>query len=263
MIKIIVCMKQVIDPEAPVSAFKVDVEAKKVIPPRGTPPVLSPFDENALEAALEIKDTQDAQVTVLSMGPNFARAVVKKPLGAGADDLILLQDEAFEDLDSYSTAYALASAINKVAEYDLVLCGLQASDTDAGQVAAGIAETLGIPIVTMARKVEVSDGTIRVERVTADGYEVVETTAPAVVTGRSEIGELRSATVEKLMAARKKEAVVWNAQELGIDPAQLSRASLLKLYQPVHEGTCEIIQGETPEDAAVNLAQKLKDGEII
>ena len=144
-LRIIVCIKQVLDPEAPSSTFRVDSETKRVIPPKGVPPVLNPFDENALEAALRIKDTQGAQITVISMGRNLAKPIVRKSLAAGADELILLEDDAFEDLDSYSTAYILAVAIKKNGQYDLVLCGREAADTDAGQVGSGIAEILGHP----------------------------------------------------------------------------------------------------------------------
>jgi len=142
-------MKQVLDPEAPVSAFKIDPEAKRAIPPKGTPPVLNPNDENALEAALRIKDAQPAEITVISMGRQLARPVVKKSLAVGANELVLLEDDGFEDLDSYSAAYILATAIKKIGKSDLILCGRQAADTDAGQVGSGIAEILGIPSITV------------------------------------------------------------------------------------------------------------------
>ncbi|MFC1864339.1 electron transfer flavoprotein subunit beta/FixA family protein [Chloroflexota bacterium] len=263
MIRIIVCMKQVLDPEAPVSAFQVDPEAKRAIPPKGTPPVLSPYDENALEAALRIKAAKDAEITVISMGPHLAKPVVKKSLAVGADNLIMLEDEAFEDLDSYCTAYTLASTVKKIGSYDLILCGRQASDTDAGQVGSGIAEILGIPSITIARKIEVSTGRVRVERVVLDGYEVVEAPIPALITVGSDIGELRSPTITAIIAAQKKSAVVWNSQDVEVVPSQLKRTNLLKLFIPVHEGRCQIIEGESPEEAGENLALKIREAGII
>ncbi len=263
MISIVVCMKQVLDPEAPASAFKIDPEAKRAIPPKGTPPVLNPFDENALEAALKIKDAQGARITVISMGKNLARPVVKKSLAVGGDELILLEDDTFEDLDSYSTAHILASAIKKIGKYDLILCGREAADTDAGQVGSGIAEILGIPSITVAGKIEASNGKIRVERVVSDGYEIIETSIPALVTASSEIGELRSATVVAIMAAQKKTFTVWNAQEVGSDPSQLKRTNLLKLFIPVREVKCQLVEGESPEQAAENLALMLRENKII
>jgi len=263
MINIIVCMKQVLDPEAPRSAFKIDPEAKRAIPPKGTPPVLNPFDENALEAALRIKGTQPAKITVISMGAHLARPVVKKSLAVGADELILLEDDAFEDLDSYSSACILAMAIKKVGKYDIILCGRQAADSDAGQVGAGIAEILGIPSITVAQKIEIIGEKVRVERLVSDGYEVIEASMPALVTASNEIGELRSPTVKAVIEAQKKSFTVWNAQDLGVTPSQLRRTNLLKLFIPVHEGICEIIGGESPEQAGENLALKLRENKIL
>ena len=263
MITIIVCMKQVIDPEAPVSLFKVDTESKQVIPPQGTPPVLSPFDENALEAALKMKDAQEAMVTVLSMGRNLARPVVKKALAAGADKLILLEDEAFEDLDSYSAAYILAHAIKKIAEYDLILCGREATDTDAGQVGSGIAEILGIPSITIAGKIEVNDQKIKVKRLVEDGYEVIDTPMPALITASNEIGELRYPTMNNVISAQKKESTVWNAKDLQVEPSGLKRVNLYKLFQPVRESKCEIIESDSLEGAGFKLALRLREDKII
>ncbi len=263
MLSIIVCMKQVLDPEAPVSAFKIDPEAKRAIPPKGTPPVLNPYDENALEAAIRIKEAQPAEITVISMGAQLARAVVKKPLAVGADELTLLEDAVFDDLDSYSTAYILAAAIKKIGKYDLILCGRQAADTDAGQVGSGVAEILGIPSITAVQKVEVADGTLKVERVVSDGYEVIEVTLPAVVTASNEIGELRSPNMKAVMEAQKKSFTVWKAEDLGIDPSRFRRTNLLQLFIPVHEGVCEIVEGESPEQAGENLALKLREAKIL
>jgi len=256
-------MKQVLDPEAPASSFRIDTEAKRAIPPKGTPPVFNPFDENALEAALRIKDAVGGEISVISMGPHLAKPVVKKSLAVGADNLILLEDNTFEYLDSYSTAYALASAIKKIGKYDLILCGRQASDTDAGQVGSGIAEILGIPSVTVAQKIEVNNGKVRVERLVSDGCEVIESPTPVLITAGSEIGELRSADLKLIMAAQKKEVTVWNAQDIGVDPSRVKRTNLLKLFIPAHEGECQVVEGESPEEAGENLALKLREAKII
>src|SRR5512143_4097214 len=113
----IVCCKQVLDPEAPPATFKVDPATNKVVPPQGVPPVISPFDEQAIEAALRIKDAKGGKISVISLGLNLQRDVVKKPLSMGADELILLEDPAFVDGDSWSTAYALAMAIRKIGQF--------------------------------------------------------------------------------------------------------------------------------------------------
>jgi len=264
---IIVCVKQVLDPEAPPASFKVDPSNNKVVPPPGVSPVISPFDENAVEAALRIKDAQGGKITVLSLGTNLLRDVVKKPLSMGADELILLEDEAFAESDSWSIAHALAMAIKKIGEYDLIFCGRQAADWDSGQVGPGIAEMLGLPSVTLAKKIEATDGKARVERVTAEGYEVVEVSLPALITVSNELGEPRYATLKGIMAAGKVQPVIWKPADIGVEPSQIGaggrRTKLLKLFQPVREGEGEIIEGENPEEAAVNLALKLRETKII
>jgi len=263
----IVCCKQVIDPEAPPASFKVDESANKVVPPAGVPPVISPFDENAVEAALKIKDAQGGTITAVSLGINLQRDVVKKPLSMGADELVLLEDEAFTEGDSWSTAYALTMAIKKIGEYDLIFCGRQSADWDSGQTGSAIAEILGLPSVTLAKKIEVADGKAKVERVLPDGYEVIEISLPALITVSNEIGEARYPTIKGIMTAKKKEPTVWKPGDIGLDAAQIGatgrRTKLLKLFQPVREGKCEVMEGETPEEAAVNLALKLREAKIL
>ena len=263
----IVCCKQVIDPEAPPASFRVDTSANKVVPPPGVPPVISPFDEQAIEAALRVKDAQGGKITAISLGTGLLRDVVKKPLSMGADELVLLEDEAFDEGDSWSTANALAMAIKKIGEYDLIFCGRQAADWDTGQVGSGIAEILGLPSVTLAKKVDITDGKARVERVTADGYEVVEVTLPALITVTNELGEARYPTIKGIMAAKRVEPILWKPADIGADPSQIGapgrRTKLLRLFQPVREGTCEIIEGESVEEAAVSLAQKLREVKVL
>jgi electron transfer flavoprotein beta subunit len=262
-VDMIVCCKQVIDPEAPPATFKVDAATNKVVPPQGVPPVISPFDEQAVEAALKIKDAKGGKITAISLGVNLLRDVVKKPLSMGADELILLEDAAFTEGDSWSTAYALAMAIKKVGKFDLIFCGRQASDWDSGQVGSAIAEILGLPSVTVAKKVEVTDGKVKVERVTADGFEVVEVTLPALITVSNELGAARYPTIKGIMAAKRKEPIVWKPADIGVEPANIGaagrRTKLVKLFQPVREGKCEVITADTPEEAAVKLAQRLRE----
>ena len=263
----IVCVKQVIDPEAPPASFKIDTANNKVVPPSGVPPVIDPYGEYAVEAALRIKDAVGGKITALSLGINQLRDVIKKPLSMGADELVLLEDEAFAEGDSWSTAYALAMAIKKIGEYDLILCGREASDWNAGQVGSGIAEILGLPSVTLAQKIDITDGKARVERITADGYEVVEVPLPALITVSNELGEPRYPTIKGIMAAKKKEPIIWKPADIGLDPSQIGatsrRTKLLKLFQPIRETKCDIIAGETPEEAGVNLALKLRENKIL
>ena len=263
---IIVCVKQVIDPEAPPSSFKIDAAANKA-EMQGAPPVIDPYGEYALEAALQIKDKSESKITVVSLGNNLLREVVKKSLAMGADELILLEDEAFTGGDSWSTAYALAMAIKKVGEYDLILCGREASDTNSGQTGAGIAEILGIPCVSLAKKIEIADSTAKIDRATSDGYEVIEASLPLVITASNEIGEARYPTIKGIMAAKKVDPTVWKPADIGVEASGLGeagqRAKIQKLYQPVHEGKCEVVEGDNPEEAGANLALKMREAKVL
>jgi electron transfer flavoprotein beta subunit len=264
-INMIVCCKQVPDPEAPPASFKV-VGDKMTVPP-DVKPVVGPYDENAVEAALRIKDEVGGKITVISLGNNLTRDVIKKPLSVGCDELILLEDEAFEGGDSWATANALAMAIKKVGEYDLIFCGRQSADWGAGQVGLGIAEILGIPAVSVVRKVEITDGKAKVERTVRDGYEVVEVELPALLTITSELGDLRYAALKGIMAAAKKQPIVWKPGDIGLEPSQVGVAGrhikLAKLFQPVRETKCEIIEGDTPAEAGANLAVRLREAKKL
>jgi electron transfer flavoprotein beta subunit len=258
---IIVCVKQVIDPEAPPSSFKIDAASNKA-EMRGAPPVIDPYGEYAVEASLKIKEAKGGNITVLSLGNSLLREVVKKPLAMGADALILLEDEAFASGDSWSTGSALAAAVKKVGQYDIILCGREASDTNAGQTGAAIAEVLGLPCITLARKIEINDSKATIEQVTSTGYEVVEVPLPAVVTISNEIGEPRYPTIKGIMAAKKIEPVVWKSGD--IDMAQAGgRVEIQRLFQPVHEGKCDFAEGDTPEEAAANLALKMREAKTF
>ena len=256
MLTVIVCVKQIYDPEAPLSLFKLSEEGK-LIPPPGTPPVLSPFDENALEAALRLKQSQQTKITVVSMGSNLAKPVLRKVLSVGADELILLDDERFEDLDCHNTAYVLAKAIGQIGLPDLIFCGRQAADTDAGQVGIGIAEILQIPAVTLARKIEVRGDKVIVDRSLDNGSELVESSMPALITVSQEIGTLRSPTLKDIMAAKKMEITVRNAADLGISAPEFNQTMLLNMFIPKQSKSCQMIVGSGPEDIAEGLTTVL------
>ncbi len=264
-LKIAVLAKQVIDPEMPMAAFRVDSEAKIVVTPPNIPPVVNGFDENAVEAALQIKDSQEATITVISSGTSFALDVMKKPLSMGADELVLLQDDAFENtIDSFFTARLLSEAIKKLEGFDLIICGRQASDWDNAQVPLGVAEILGISCIALCRKVEVKDGTVVAECTTPDGYEIVEAPLPALVTVSNELGQPRYPTLRGIMAATRKRPTIWDAAELGIDSSQLEpRVTLRELFVPQTSQECEFLEGENAADAGRQLALKLREDKLI
>ena len=263
-LNIIVCVKQVIDPETPASAFRIDPEAKRAIPAQGIPPVVNGFDENAVEAAMRIKDRHEANITVLSVGHEFVMDVMKKPLSMGADELVLVDDAAVADLDAYATAYALSQAIRKLGDLDLVLCGRQASDWDYAHVPMGVAEMLGLPCITVAQKVEVADGNLIVERNLTDGYEVVEAPLPALVTVSNELGEPRYPTLRGIMTASRKSPTVWSAADVGLSDSDLAhKIQLVELFVPVSSKQCEFIEGDDDADAGRKLALRLREAKLI
>lgn len=257
----IVCVKQVLDPEIPPAKFKIDPVAKQVIPPAGVPPVISVYDERAVEAACRLKDKRKGKITVISMGSAKAADVIKHAISMGADDGFVLQDPAFENLDSFGTAYVLSKAIQKIGGYDLILCGRQAADWGDGQVGSILAETLGLPIITLACSIEAIDKTLKVKRMVSDGYEVLEAPMPSLVTVSSEIGLPRLPGGMGLMMARKKQIPIWKAQDIGTDPSQLDKAKahmeVTGLSVPTRKTECEMITGGTPAEAGFNLAEKI------
>lgn len=261
-LKLIVCAKQVPDPEGPADAFQVDPEAKKVIPV-GIPPVINPFDENALEAAVRVKNQIGAKITVLSMGEKLAQPVLRKALAAGADELILLMDQHFKDLDSCSTAYVLSSSIRKLGPFDIILTGRQAGDWDFGVTGLLVAEMLQIPVISLARKVEIKDGSVFIEKLCDGGYEVVKANMPLVVTVSSELGELRYISLRALQASSKTPVKIFNAMDLELDLQRLTNRTICNLLAFQGERQCKFAEGETAQDKAENLVGLMKRDGII
>lgn len=264
---VIVCVKQVLDPEIPPAKFRLDPEAKRVIPPEGIPPVINPYDAQAVELALKLKEKHSGQITVLTVGGEAAGSVVKHALSMGADEGIILADEAFEGSDSFSTAYILTKAIQKIGDYNLILCGRQAADWDEGLVGTIIAENLGLPLVTLAMAIDVADEELRVKRATLDGYQVFAVPTPAVVTISSEVGQPRLPSGWGIISAAKKQVPVWSAQDIEADPSQIgvgaARRKLTKLFTPERQRKCEIMEGETAAEAAEKLAERLRQAGVI
>ena len=265
---IIVCVKQVPDPETPASQFAVDEATKRVIPAQGIAPVVNPYDPQATEAALQIRDTAgEGTITVISLGPESARDAIKHALAMGADEGILLNDPSFEEIDNFQTATILAETIKKIGIPNLVLMGRAAADWDMGVVPIGVAQLLDIPCVTVAKAMEVNDSTLTVERVLDDGFETVETSLPAVVSVSNEFGEPRYPQLRQIMLAAKKNVDVWNKESLGIASeivgSENRLLSLEALYVPKVESNVEIIQGDSPEEKARNLALKLREAKLI
>ena len=265
IVKIVVCVKQVPDPETPSAAFKVDANTNKVVPAAGIAPVISPYDAQAVEAALRVKDAgADATVTVLSMGPASARDAIKHGLAMGSDDGVLVTDPSLDDADAFVTAKVLAAAIKKIGDVDLVVAGRQAADWDQGVVPSGIAELLGLPVITVAKSVTVNGGNVTVERVLQDGFETEEAPLPAVVTISNEIGDPRYPQLRQIMMAARKQVTQYSPADLGLSGDDIKpRLTIEKLFVPVNDSQVEIIEGDTPADQAHNLAQAMRAAKLI
>ena len=260
-LNIAVCIKQIPDPEATPSDVRVDQEAKRVSVV-GLAPVISPFDENALEAALRIKENYGAKITAISVGNKLSSSVLMKALAVGTDDLISAEDGSFEDLDTNSTAYVLSTIIKRE-KYDLILLGRQAGDWDTGQTGLILAEILKIPSINLVRKIDVEDGKLIVEKVRPDGYELIKVPIPALLAVSNEVGELRYASVKALQAARKKHIKSLNAANLGVDPQKLKKVEIVELYKPFSERKGVFIEGESEEEKGERLAIRLKEDKMI
>lgn len=264
-LNIVVTAKQVIDPEMPLSAFGIDEANKRVTTPSTFPPVINGFDEYAVEAALRIKDRQEATVTVLSVGVQFDLNIMRKALAMGADALILCQDSVFANLpDSYVTSLILQAAIQKIGAFDLVICGRQASDWDNAQTPLYLAEMLGIPCISLGQKVDVGEGAVQVEQVIPDGFRLSEASLPALVTVSNELGEPRYPTMRNIMTANRKRPTVWKLDDLDIDPGTLTpQLEIVELRFPERAQTCEFIEGEDVAQAAQKLASILREDDLI
>ena len=225
----------------------------------GTRWKVDPFDENAIEAALQIKDENGAEGTVLSIGEKGSPSILRKALAVGADNLILVQDQNFEDLESYSTAYVLANAIRRIGDYDLILTGRQAGDWDSGQVGLILAEMLGIVAVNLARGIKIEDGKLVVKKIMPGGFQLINAEMPALVTVSNEVGELRYPSMKNIMLSRRQPIDVWDAEGIDTDLEELKKMEILELLQPPDiRRQCQIIEGGSEEEKGEKLAITLK-----
>ena len=261
-INIIVCVKQVIDPDAPVASL--DISEDSVVSSKEKQFVLNGYDENAVEAALKIKDDVGAEITILSVGSYFESDVMKKPISMGADRLILVEDAKFLSLDGFITAELLGKAIDKIGQFDLVLCGRQASDLDNAYVPLALSEILNVACVTLAQKINVNAKGVRVERVMSGGYQVVEAEFPVLITVSNEIGNPRYPTIRGIMNAGRKQPDIWTSAELGITDDSLNKQSLIKnLSIPTNESDCEFLESESEEELGKLLVENLMEKKLI
>jgi electron transfer flavoprotein beta subunit len=255
---IVVCIKQV--PET--GNIRINPETHTLMR-EGVTAIVNPFDMFAIEEALRIKAKNGARVSVITMGPPQADAAVREALAMGADDGILISDQAFAGSDSWATSYTLAKAIAKFGDIGLVICGKQAIDGDTAQVGPGIAAQLDIPQITYVRKIDtIEDNRIVAQRSLEDGVETVESSLPCVITVTKEINEPRLPSLKGKMAAKKAVIPVWKADDLGCDPKRTglngSPTRVSRVFPPPAREGGETFTGE-PEETVPRLIEKLKE----
>ena len=266
--RILVCIKEVQNPEIASSLFRVDEERKEVIPVEGLSLVTSPFDEQAVEAALRLRDMQPCQVTVITFGPDGAKAAIRRALSMGADDGVHTLDTGLEQADSVTVARVLSEVIRRLGPFDLILTGRQAADWDSGIVGGGIAQLLRLPLVSFAKHIRLEDSHVVVERVLDDGTETVRAPMPCVITISNELGEPRKPSLRETMRAAKKPTQVQTLEAIGIDGAKV-RAERQhvqmreRLFVPSKEVKCDLVVGETAEEMAKQIISKLSANKLI
>lgn len=255
--KIIACIKQVPDSEA-----KVKAEDGKVTW-GDAPLVINPFDEYAVEGALQQKEALGGTVTALCIGPESARDALKHALAMGADDAVLVSDAALTELDTVGAARVLAAAINKIGGADMVVFGRQTLDNGAGLTPAQTARVLGWPMLGLAGQIKVDGGSVTVERVIEEGRQTVNAKLPAVLSVVQSIGEPRYPSFMGIRKASKATIPVWSLTDVNTAaPAPIiSRVELMN--PPMQEKEVEMITGESPAEIADKLADKILAEKVL
>lgn len=264
--KIFVCAKQVLDPDAVNNyalAGRLEIGADgRSLTQTTIPDLMNAYDEQAVEVALRMRDAgTDCSIHVVSLGEDRT-AILRHSASIGADEIAQITPEEAEP-DCHTTAALLAAHIQARGGADLVLCGRQASDDDQGVVPALIAEALGLPLVNVAKAVEAngSGETLRVTRITPDGEEIVEVSGPAVVTLSNEVGDPRYPTAASKLKARRLQPEVVSASDLGVGDA--ARVRLVRQFVPEIEQNCEFIEGESPAALADRLIERLREDRVL
>ncbi len=255
---ITVCIKQVPN----TAEVKIDPKTHTLIR-EGVASIINPFDMYAIEEGLRLREKLGGRVTALTMGPLQAEAALREAVSLGVDDGILVSDRAFAGSDTWATSYILASAIRKIGDADIIICGKQASDGDTAQVGPGIATHLNLPQITYVRKIdEIDSNHIVAERLLEDGYETIRSPLPCLLTVVKEINEPRLPSLKGKLAARKAMFVQWTAADLKCDADKIgldgSPTKVIRIFTPPPRRGGQMLSGE-PADVARQLAEKLKD----
>jgi electron transfer flavoprotein beta subunit len=259
--RILVFIKQV--PDA--AEVRINPETNTLIR-EGVPSIINPYDLHALEAGIQLKEETGGTLTVLTMGPPQAEDALREAISMGADEAVLLTDRAFAGADTWATSYTLAKAAMKTG-FDIILCGKQAIDGDTAQVGPGVAEFLKIPHVAYIRKIEsITPETIRVQRLMEEGYDVVESSLPVLLTVVKELNEPRLPSLKGKMRAKKIEIKKLDHKEIGAEEEMIglngSPTKVYNIFAPETRKDRKMLSG-TPEEQVEQLIEELKSLKCI
>jgi electron transfer flavoprotein beta subunit len=244
---IIVCIKQVPD----TANVKINPETNTLIR-EGVESIVNPFDMYAIEEAVRVKEKLQGKVTAITMGPPQAEAALREAISMGVDEGVLVSDRAFAGSDTWATSYTLAAAIKKLGEFSIIFCGKQAADGDTAQVGPGISVHLGIPQVTYVKKIEqIEQQKARVERMTEEGFEVIETPLPALFTVVKEINEPRIPSLKGKMKAKSAAIQGLTAKDMQVEEKYLglngSPTQVIKIFTPPPREGGQMLTGSAQE----------------
>jgi len=259
---IIVCVKEVPD----TLEVNVNKETNTLIR-EGVDGIINPFDLNAIEEGLRLREQYGGRVTALSMGPPQVIATLCEALSMGVDSAILLNDIAFAGADTLATSYVLARAVRKIGHFDLIICGRQAVDGDTAHVGPSLAERLDIPHISCVIKTrEVTNGYIITERMTEEGAERIKLSLPGLITVSKVINEPRFPSLKGKMRAERSKIAIWSAQDITAAANKIglkgSPTRVVKMYTPDHHRQAEFLEGKVREQVGA-LLSKLRQAEIF
>ncbi|MDR0724224.1 MAG: electron transfer flavoprotein subunit beta/FixA family protein [Endomicrobium sp.] len=259
---IIVCIKQVPDTEN----IQIDPQTGR-LKREGVVSIINPYDEYAIEEGVQLKEKCGGKVTVITMGPLQAESALREAIARGADEAVLVSDKIFGGADTLATAYTLSKAIEAIGDYNIVICGKQAADGDTAQVGPEIAEMLNIPHIVCVKKIEVIDNnSLKVERMMEDGYDLIESSLPVLLTVVKEINNPRMPSLKGKMLAKKATIKKLDAASIGVDVKKVglsgSPTQVVKTFNPPKRQGGEKFVGDAKEVAS-NLVKRLSDLGII
>jgi electron transfer flavoprotein beta subunit len=259
---IIVCLKQV----PGTTQIKIDPETNNLIRD-GIENIINPLDTYAIEEAVRMRERFGGKVSAISMGPPQTETALREAISLGVDEGILLSDPAFAGADTWATSHTLSAAIRKLEQTDLVICGRQTLDGDTGHVGPQLAEMLGLPFIAYVSQIEeVADGGMRVRRMVEDGYEIVASPLPAVITVVKEINTPRLPSLRGIARSKSATIPVWGVKDLNADPNGVgmsgSFTQVIRIYTPERVGGGEVFQGDVKEQVDC-LVDRLKENGLV